>query len=1016
MHQGLYSGKRWTDDTVEDIHIGLCCNPVGEVECFGITWGGDGGVGVLKGGWDSGGKKARLEVRHGGDNGWEEWGTVAVGEETVKGERVVGVADLGGQVFGGCWVGEAVSGVPGIPTNPITWYLTILTNGTALGCGYFSDSADVADMPTLFYTLTGTYNPATHQLDLTKRYEETTTTVTYTGTLTPATQTLHGTWNNTTYGTAGAFTARLQTETSDSLVCCETCNSLIPPGRVRKSCIYCPAHRCTYCDKKCCVPPAKPIATVPSWPEDHLNCGTCHSDLPIDRFRLVCVKCGTHSCEKCDFDGVKCCPDAVTVSFDALCGASDGCDSCGKPLDANGKRSMCLHCGACMCEGAQCRSKDYRCCGNMGMSTVLRSGVPVAPVTGAASCAELVLRAFKRFKNRKLFGTADGHWASYKDVYHKAAAFQSTLEAAGVKSVAFWCTPSVEYFTNLLGAVLAGATVIPLPKSVSSDTAAAEYSPDMVVTDEAVEVVKTSGVVGSKPVCILFTSGSTGTPKGIPFSEDLSLPTEGTTTVYPFIRYDFQEYDPTLLLSLLSTVQCGGSRYIEVGCEAGRMVRVMEKVKPTHFGAAPSVWGAIMKYDDASGKDTDFGGRLHVATTGGAATDRTILKWLRITKNINVTDLYGCREAGGVAKNGIVYPGVTCRVNDVPDMGYFARDGVGELLVWSPRMVGGYCDSAVDGGKFVEIDGKRYYKTGDVAELWTDGTTQHVNIIDRVGSIAKTPDGVFVSPTAIESAFESSPDVISCCFWTTPIPQCVCQVTHLVDPATLRAHALSQLTSVNVFPAIIKQTTDPLPSTETGKKKRNEIIAKYAVDEGDTPTPLPTGEVDPTVASILLKHLPQGAELSKTAVLTHVGCTSLAAHQICGEISREYGVTIQPFKLLEATVGWVEAAVSTGRPSGDAEETVEFWREVNRAVAEYRRMHCEGGDSDGKGRAWVVLGSGGFLGPGIFREVEKAAQDQGVAKIFKFARSGDGLSFDLTKEHLGIEPDVLTELKECRSL
>ena len=96
------------------------------------------------------------------------------------------------------------------------------------------------------------------------------------------------------------------------------------------------------------------------------------------------------------------------------------------------------------------------------------------------------------------------------------------------------------------------------------------------------------------------------------------------------------------------------------------------------------------------------------------------------------------REAGGIAADGVVYPGVDARLLPRPDLDL---DGVrrGELAVCTPRAIGEYfLEPALTAAAFVEIDGKRYFRTGDIAELVQrpDGGTQ-VELRGRCGASIK---------------------------------------------------------------------------------------------------------------------------------------------------------------------------------------------------------------------------------------------------------------------------------------
>jgi hypothetical protein len=68
-------------------------------------------------------------------------------------------------------------------------------------------------------------------------------------------------------------------------------------------------------------------------------------------------------------------------------------------------------------------------------------------------------------------------------------------------------------------------------------------------------------------------------------------PQEGVATVQPYVRLDFQRFDPSFALSLLSTIQCGGSRAITT--DLRMLYEDMILVQPTHLGATPAFWNGL---------------------------------------------------------------------------------------------------------------------------------------------------------------------------------------------------------------------------------------------------------------------------------------------------------------------------------------------------------------------------------------------------------------------------------------
>ncbi len=87
----------------------------------------------------------------------------------------------------------------------------------------------------------------------------------------------------------------------------------------------------------------------------------------------------------------------------------------------------------------------------------------------------------------------------------------------------------------------------------------------------------------------------------------------------------------------------------------------------------------------------------------------------------DIIDLYGSRETGGITRDGVVYSAISVKLFDVPEMGYLSSSipSQGEICVHSPRLITGYWkEEEMTAQQFTTIDGKAYYHTGDIGELY----------------------------------------------------------------------------------------------------------------------------------------------------------------------------------------------------------------------------------------------------------------------------------------------------------
>ena len=75
-------------------------------------------------------------------------------------------------------------------------------------------------------------------------------------------------------------------------------------------------------------------------------------------------------------------------------------------------------------------------------------------------------------------------------------------------------------------------------------------------------------------------------------------------------------------------------------------------------------------------------------------------------------------------------------------------------------MVSGYWrDLKQTEAAFVTIEGKKYYRTGDVGEWRSEKSGLRLRVIDRCGALVKLAQGEWISPAKIETTIEECPAV-----------------------------------------------------------------------------------------------------------------------------------------------------------------------------------------------------------------------------------------------------------------
>ncbi|MEU6665611.1 amino acid adenylation domain-containing protein [Streptomyces sp. NPDC046727] len=180
-------------------------------------------------------------------------------------------------------------------------------------------------------------------------------------------------------------------------------------------------------------------------------------------------------------------------------------------------------------------------------------------------------------------------------------------------------------------------------------------------------------------------------------------------------------------------------------------------------------------------------------------------------------------EVGDVPADWVSVPygtplrGVRCRVVD--PLGRDCPDWVpGELWIGGRGVARGYRgDAARSADRFREVDGVRWYRTGDRARYWPDGSLEFLGRADHQVKVR----GHRIELGEIEAALAAAPGVEKAAAVVGADGRLGAAVTGVADPAQLRAFAAERLPSAMVPERIA--VLGELPLTANGKIDRKAI-------------------------------------------------------------------------------------------------------------------------------------------------------------------------------------------------
>ncbi|MBL7249918.1 long-chain-fatty-acid--CoA ligase [Alloalcanivorax marinus] len=338
----------------------------------------------------------------------------------------------------------------------------------------------------------------------------------------------------------------------------------------------------------------------------------------------------------------------------------------------------------------------------------------------------------------------------------------------------------VFHYTDGLGTQ--GETDPPMPAWLTAERRPPR-DPAVVFWDQALQE---GGRPAAQPfdsdqLCVLpYTSGTTGKPKGCRHSHRTLITALHASTLWRAFNSEavFLSVAPMFhMLGLQNSMNLplflGGTLVILPRWDRHTAARLIEARGVTIWGAPPSMVMGFFSDPEVTGHDLSS---LSLIFGGGAAMPEAVSRKLNDDHGIVFNESYGLTEtaaflhANPVHRNKRQCLGVpTFGVHSLiihPDTGVPLPDNEqGELVTSGGQVMLGYWNNdQANRDAFIEIEGRRYFRTGDLAYRDEDG---YFFLTDRLKRMI-TVSGYKVWPAEIENLMYRHPGVREACVVGVP--------------------------------------------------------------------------------------------------------------------------------------------------------------------------------------------------------------------------------------------------------
>jgi len=342
-----------------------------------------------------------------------------------------------------------------------------------------------------------------------------------------------------------------------------------------------------------------------------------------------------------------------------------------------------------------------------------------------------------------------------------------------------------------------------------------------------------------------YTGGTTGLPKAAILTHynmvALMMQTqsfwpifeEGRETIIAFLAF-YHIYGQVVLM--LSGLVQGSTLVLFTTPDIDAILSAMERYQATGFFGVPTLFEYLKEYEKT---DRVNWKRLKLIACGADTLHKsTIDEWERRT-NSKILEGYGMTETTAVSHStpfdrpksgsfGVPLPSVNAAIVDVDGTEFMPVDEVGELILNGPNIMQGYWKRPEsDQETFLEVDGKKWLRTGDLVRMDEEG---YFHFFDRKRDLIKFK-GYSVFARHVEEVLYSHPQVKAAGVVGVPDPK----VGNIIKAyVVLQSEARGKVSEEEIMefcrqnlahykvPGIIEFRGE-LPKTDVGKVSRREL-------------------------------------------------------------------------------------------------------------------------------------------------------------------------------------------------